>query len=549
MNARTPAVLPGRLAALALVAALAALVLPARGPLRAEPGETPSTPRIALPADPLTDRRGPERPRPPNLVVILADDLGWGDLGVYGQRLIRTPRLDRMADEGLRLTDFYSAAPICPPAREALLTGRHTGHTRVRAFDGVLEPDSAAAPRYLPRFLASAGYATGMFGKWGMGSYEVGEGGRARVTAGAPERLGFAEFLGTMTHRDAHTYTLPPYPLRPGDEPIHGRLWTIRNGATREARTSRVPYTQDAYLAAALEFVRRHRDRPFFLYLPWTLPHAELYLPADDPAWAGSLDSAGRSLFPEVPWRGDRTFRRPNPRPRATYAAMVSRLDRDVGRLLDLLDALGLAEDTVVVVTSDNGPHSAGGIGGPAFFGSTGGLAGMKNTLFEGGIRVPAIVRWPGTVAAGRVADEPLALWDLLPTFLELAGVGRPGGIDGLSTVPLLRGGEQPGHGAASPLYWESFAGFRGQAARLGRFKALRGRLEAPDDRVRVYDLVDDPGERNDLAADLAQRPELCPVYLELVRILNAARTDPGGRLSFPPLREQCSAGAPPAGD
>jgi len=544
VNARTP--LAGLVAALAACVVLVVSVAPV--PAQGRPETAPSGMRFVVPDEPAIDGPRPPRAGPPNLVVVLADDLGWGDLGVYGQRLIRTPRLDRMAAEGLRFTDFYSAAAICPPAREAFLSGRHTGHTRVRAFEGVLEGDSAAAPRYLPRWLAGAGYVTGVFGKWGMGAYETVEGGRARVTAGAPERLGFAEFLGAMTHRDAHTYTLPPYPLRLGDQPIHGRLWTIRGGATREARTSRVPYTQDAYLAAALDFVRRHRDRPFFLYLPWTLPHAELYLPPDDPAWSPYLDAAGRSLFPETPWRGDGTFRRPNPRPRATYAAMVSRLDRDVGRLLDLLDALGLAENTVVVVTSDNGPHGAGGIGGPGFFGSAGGLAGMKNTLFEGGIRAPAIFRWPGTVAAGRVEDETLALWDLLPTFLELAGVARPAGIDGLSFAPLLRGEDQPGHGAAAPLYWESFAGFRGQAARLGRYKALRGRLESPDDRVRLFDLEADPGETTDLAAgfaaDPARRAELCPVYLELVRVLNAARTDPGGRFSFPPLREECPGGS-----
>jgi arylsulfatase A-like enzyme len=498
---------------------------------------------VALVAAGAASTQPPPTARPPNLIVILADDLGWGDLGVYGQLLIRTPRLDRMAEEGVRFRQFYSAAPICPPAREAFLTGRHTGHTRVRT-SGVLPRDSAAAPRYLPRFLAGAGYATGMFGKWGMGAYEVDADGRARVTGGAPERLGFARFLGPMTHRDAHTYTLPPYPLQPGDEPIHGRLWRIRNGATREDRAARVPYTQDAYLAAALDFVRRNRDRPFFLYLPWTLPHAELYLPADDPAWAGYLDAEGESVFPEAPWRGDRLFRRPNPRPRATYAAMVTRLDRDVGRLLDLLDALGLAENTLVVFTSDNGPHGAGGLGGPGFFGSTGGLAGMKNTLFEGGIRAPAIARWPGTVAAGRVVDQPLALWDLMPTLLELAGVERPAGIDGLSLAPLLRGEPQPYHDASSPLYWEAFGVARGQAVRFGRWKALRLRPAAPDDRVRLFDLLADPGETTDLARDLAARPELCPIYLRLVRILNTARTDPGGGLSFPRLRERC----PPPG-
>jgi arylsulfatase A-like enzyme len=483
--------------------------------------------------------RGP-RPAaggPPNLVVILADDLGWGDLGAYEQRLIRTPRLDRMAAEGARFRHFYSAAPLCPPARDALLTGRHTGHTDVR-LAGVLAPDSPAAPRYLPRLLAGAGYVSGMFGKWGMGRVGTGADGRAEVAAGPPEGAGFAEFLGAIHHRDAQSQELPPFPVEPGDVPVHPRLWALRGGATREEPAERVPYTGEAYVAAALDFVRRHRDRPFFLYLPLTVPHPELYLPADDPAWSGYLDAAGESVFPETPWPGDERYRRPNPRPRATYAATITRLDRDVGRVLDLLDALGLAERTVVVFTADNGPHRAGGLGDPGFFDSTGGLAGWKGNLFEGGIRVPAVVRWPGTVAAGRVVDEPLALWDLLPTFLELAGVERPAGIDGLSFAPLLRGEPQRAHDAAAPLYWETFAGFRGQAVRLGRWKLMRRLLESADDHTRLVDVEADPGETTNLAA----RPELCPVYLELARLLNAARTDPGGEFSFPPLREECPA-------
>lgn len=483
----------------------------------------------------------PVRTDPPNLVIVLADDLGYGDLGVYGQLRIRTPRLDRMAVEGATFRHFYSAAPICPPAREALLTGLHTGHTEVR-LGGVLPADSAAAPRYLPRLLAAAGYVSGMFGKWGMGRYETGEHGRAEVVSAAPEWLGFDEFAGPMVHRDAQSRTLPPYPVEPGDEPIHSRLWALRDGVTRELPEEPVSYTEEVYIALALDFIRRHRDRPFFLYLPLSVPHPELYLPPDDPAWAHYLDDAGASVFSEVPFPGDRLYRRPNPRPRATYAAMITRVDRDLGRLLDRLDRLGLSRNTVVLFTADNGPHRAGGLGDPAFFDSTAGLSGWKGNLFEGGIRVPAIVHWPGTVAAGRVIDEPLALWDVLPTFLELAGVAAPAGIDGLSFAPALRGDHQAAHDAAAPLYWETFAGFRGQAVRLGRWKLLRHRLQSPDDYTRLLDLEADPGERRNLAG----RPDLCPVYLELARILNAERTDPGGAFSFPPLREECPARPPP---
>lgn len=469
----------------------------------------------------------------PDFVVVLADDLGWGDLEPYGQAVIRTPRLARMAAEGAVFRQFYSAAPVCPPAREGLLTGRHTGHLQVRT-EGVVAADSAAAPRYLPRLLGAAGYVSGMFGKWGLGDYRLNPDGSATAAGGPPHRVGFDEFLGPLTHRDAHTYTLPPYPLRPADPYIHPRLWTIRNGGTREA-DGQVPYTQALYLARTLDFIRRHRGEPFFLYLPWTLPHAELYLPPDDRSWAGYLDAAGHSVFPETPWNGASLYRRPNPRPRATYAAMVSRFDDDVGRVLDMLDAVGLGEHTVVVVTSDNGPHSAGGIGGPGYFGSTGGLSGEKFSLREGGIRVPAIVRWTGTVPAGLEVDEPFALWDLLPTFLELAGRPPYPAADGVSMAPLLCGlpGQRP-HDAAAPLYWETFTNSHGQAVRVGRYKALRRGLSGPGDPVALYDLEADPAERTDLAG----RPELCPLLRDLVRLLNGSRTDPGGEYSFPRLRE-----------
>lgn len=497
---------------------------------------------VAALASPSEPHAAPGRTDPrPNFVVVFADDLGWGDLELHGQERISTPNLTRMAVEGATFCQLYSAANVCPPARDGLLTGRHTGHTGIR-LQGVLPADSPSAPRYLPRHLAGAGYATGVFGKWGMGSYTLEPDGSARVTGGAPERLGFHEMLGTMTHRDAHTYTLPPYPLGPNDERIHPRLWTIAGGRTREAQLGPVPYTQELYVRRALDFVRRHRDRPFFLYLPWTIPHAELYLPPDDPAWDGYLDASGRSVFPETPWPGDRLYRRPNPHPRATYAAMVTRLDRDLGLLLDLLDELGLSEHTLVVFTSDNGPHSAGGIGSPAFFDSAGGLSGAKRSLGEGGIRVPGLVRWPGTVAAGRTIDEPVAAWDLLPTFLELAGVAAPpAGVDGISLAPLLAGEEQRPHDEQAPLYWESWEGTRGQAVRLGRYKLLRTRIAGANDPVRLYDVEADPAEQEDLAGD----PALCPVYLRLVRLMNESRVDPGG-FRMPPLALDCPAATVP---
>ncbi len=477
----------------------------------------------------------------PNIVLIFVDDLGYGNLGAYGQELIATPRLDRMAAEGLVLTDFYAGDTWCPASRNSLVAGQHTGHTQLRGA-GVLAEDSAPAPLYLPRFLSAAGYATGMFGKWGLGAYfppaDIG----AMATGGRPSELGFDEFLGQLSHRDAHTFTLPPYPQQPGDLRIHPKLWTIVETATVEDPELEVPFIHERVWLAALDFIDRHRGQPFFLYLPWALPHAEYYLPDDDDAWIPYLDPNGDSLFPETPFPGNAIFRRPVPAPKAAFAAMVTRLDADVGRLLDALEDAGLAGDTLVIFASDNGPAADGGFESPEFFASAGGLRDFKLSVYEGGIRVPMVAHWPGTVAPG-VSDLPMALWDLLPTLLGLAGADRAPGLDGLSMVPLLAGdvGGQPRHDELSPLYWETFNTlYRSQAARLGRWKAVRPVIDGPRDRVELYDLLLDPQESQDLSA----LPARCDVLLELVAVINAAHVDPpdnpGGQFTVPPLDLVC---------
>jgi arylsulfatase A len=458
-------------------------------------------------------------PARPNIILVYADDLGYGDLGSYGQSRISTPHLDRLAADGMRFTQFYSNCPYCYGARISMLTGQHLGAS-VRMREGFVA-DSPDAPRYLPRYLQNAGYATAIFGKWGFGSCD----GLSFVGEKDPATVGFDVFLGYLTHRGAHTYTLPPYPLLPADTwAIDDHLWTIERGRTVEYPEARIPYTHELYVRETLAFIRSQQDRPFFLYLPYTLPHAELYVPddAEDENLLGQyLGDDGKSIFPETPWRGDAIYRRPNERPRATYAAMVSRLDRDIGRIVAEVEALGLSEKTVIVVTSDNGPHEAGGIIGPEFFDSTGGLSGLKFTLREGGIRVPLIVYWPRSVEAGVVVTQPFAQEDLLPTFAELAGVAVTSPITGHSLVPLLRGASQEPH---EFLYWQAVTNhFAGEAVRSGDWKAIRSGTDSSTDPVRLFDLVDDLREARDVAAE---NPAL---VAQLKRLMDRARTTAGG--------------------
>ncbi len=453
----------------------------------------------------------------PNVVLILADDLGWGDLGAYGQARIATPELDRLAAEGLRFTHFYAGAPHCTPSRASLVTGLHTGHTHVR-WESRLTADGPT----LAEVLRGAGYATGAFGKWGLAEI-AGDG----AVASSPADFGFDEFAGSLTNRDAHAYYLDSPPAPPGTPQhpwvadIRQHLYEVHAGATTPFSIAPDRYVHDEVFDRALAFVDGHRAEPFFLYLPLTLPHAELVAPPE--GLGPYVDAAGDSLFPETPWAPplDGTgYARHNRRPRATYAAMVTRLSRDVGRLTDRLRELGLAEDTLVLFASDNGPHDAGGLGGPAFFASAGPFAGMKWSLREGGLRVPLIAWRPGTVAPG-VTAEPAAAWDLVPTIAAVAGATPPAATDGVSLRPLL---EATGSPPERPLYWETWSARseHRQAARLGRYKLLR---RAGGDAVELYDLLADPGE----ARDLASLPAYCPVLLELATVLNASHRPPPG--------------------
>lgn len=473
----------------------------------------------------------------PNFVVVFADDLGWGDLGAFGQEQIETPRLDRMALEGQRWTAFYAGDAWCPASRNSLLAGLHTGHTVLRGV-GVLPEETGGVPRFLPERLRREGYEVAMFGKWGLGTYETDGRIAAFATGGRPSHLGFDRFVGLMKHRDAHTHELPPYPQEPGDSQIHPVLWTIQDGDTVELpETTVTPFLPDLFLEEAIAFLREERSEPFFLYFPTALPHAEYYLPADDPGWRPYVDEEGVSVFPEVPWPGDPSFRRPVPAPKATYAALVSRLDRDVGLLLDTLVDEDLHHETLVLFLSDNGPAGGGGFENPDFFGSAGGLRGLKRSLYEGGIRVPMLAWWPGTIPAETVVDAPAAVWDVPATLLELAGGPAYTDLDGISLVPALLDAGVPAHDETAPLYRETSFFADSQALRVGPWKLVRPVIEGADDPVELYDLSSDPGE----TTDLADRPEHCERRRSLIDLMNQEHLDaPLGGFPVPPLSVDC---------
>lgn len=423
--------------------------------------------------------------KPPNIIWIMADDLGYGDLGSYGQEVIRTPKLDRMAEEGLRFTQFYSGHTVCAPARSSLMTGQHTGRTRVRGnFSTIsndrvpLEPEDITVAEVLQQ----AGYNTALIGKWGLGEPE---------TKGIPNLKGFDYFWGFLNQRRAHTYH-PEWVWRNTNRVILDQNINRINYSTDFASADHNQYSHDLDMAEAEWFIRANREGPFFLYLALQIPHAELIVPED--SMQDYLDDEGNSVFEEVPFEGSATYR-PQEKPNAAYAAMVTRMDRDIGGLLDLLRELNIEENTLVFFTSDNGPHVEGGYD-PSYFNSNGPLRGIKRDLYEGGIRVPMIVWMPGTVPAGKTSDQVWSMWDFLPTAAELAGVEPPHEIDGISMVSALTN-----HPQNDPeyLYWEFHEGRFSQAVRFGHWKAVRNDIDRP---VELYDLSSDPGEKKNIAGE-----------------------------------------------
>ena len=420
----------------------------------------------------------------PNIIFILADDLGYGDLGINGQKLIKTPNIDRLAAEGVRFTQFYAGTSVCAPSRSALMTGHHTGHTYIRGNKGV-DPEGqqplADSVVTMAEILKKAGYTTAAFGKWGLGP--VG-------SEGDPNQQGFDRFYGYNCQSLAHRY----YPNHLWD---NGKKIVL---AENENLLKTSQYGPDLIQQQALGFVKNNDPKkPFFLFLPYTLPHAELLVPND------SIFQYYKGKFAEKPYKG--ADYGPNANvggyasqayPRATFAAMVTRLDRYVGQLLATLKEKGLDQNTLIIFSSDNGPHREGGAD-PVFFNSGGGFRGFKRDLYEGGIREPMIARWPGTIKPGTQNEHVGAFWDLLPTFAELAGTKAPAGIDGISFVSALTGkGTQKKHAF---LYWEFHEQGGKQAVRQGNWKAVRlnaaGNTTQP---VELYDLAKDPAETTNVA-------------------------------------------------
>jgi len=409
--------------------------------------------------------------RPPNILFILADDLGHGDLGCYGQSKIRTPNIDRLANEGLKFTQAYAGHAVCAPSRCCLMTGMHTGHATIRNNHSQLTRGRVplrAEDLTVAALLKKAGYATGAAGKWGLG--EPG-------TAGVPNRQGFDEWFGFLNQDHAEDYYTDHLWRNQTKVTLQGNL----NGEKRQ-------YTTDLFTEDALRFIRKHKDYPFFFYLAYTAPHAELMVP-----------SLGE--YANEPWtENDRK-----------YAAMVSHMDDGVGRVMALLKQLKLDQDTVVFFSSDNGAGHAAGIPN---FGSTSGFRGRKGDLYEGGIRVPMIVRYRGGIAPGTSSPQPSAFWDFLPTAAALAGVDAPAAIDGVSITPALFGRPMP---TRDYLYWETNrTGFQ-QAVRMGDWKAIHHHSNG---RIELFNLAEDEGETRDLASENSR------ITARAREIFAVARTD-----------------------
>jgi arylsulfatase A-like enzyme len=419
---------------------------------------------------------------PPNIVLILADDLGYGDLGCYGQTKIKTPHLDKLAADGIRFTACYAGSTVCAPSRCALMTGLHTGHCFVRGNARVpLRPEDPCVAELLKK----AGYVTALVGKWGLGEDS---------STGVPNRKGFDHFFGYLNQHHAHN-SYPEWLWRNGEKV---KLPNVESKVENVAE-KRVAYAPDLFLAEGLKFIDDSRARPFFLYYATTVPHANNE--------RTRAEKAGNEVPSDAPYTAE-----PWPQPEKDKAAMITRMDADVGKLLAKLTELGLDENTVVIFSSDNGPHREGG-NDAEFFHSSGPFRGIKRSLTDGGIRVPGIVRWKGVTKPGTVSDHVWAFWDFLPTACELAGVKPPAGLDGISIAPTITGkGVQKEHDF---LYWEFHEGGTKQAVRHKHWKAIRLALGAP---LVLYDLTTDVRETTDVAVDHPDVVKVIEGYLKTAR-------------------------------
>ncbi len=489
----------------------------------------------------------PPPPPPPNIIYIMCDDMGYGDLSCYGQKRFRTPNIDRLAAEGMRMTSAYAGSPVSAPSRACFMTGQHSGHTHVRGnreywpqsqrvqygscedFAVVGQEPYSTDHVILPEIFKAEGYRTGMFGKW-AGGYEG--------SASTPDKRGVDEFYGYICQFQAHLYYpnfLNRFSRAAGDTAVVREVLdqNIQHAMFGEDYNNRRQYSADLIHQRALDWLRQQeKGKPFFGIFTYTLPHAELRQPDDS-----LLQSYRGKLLPEREYRGDNPSRyNPTPEAHAQFAAMITRLDQQVGEIMQLLAERGLADNTVLIFTSDNGPHEEGGAD-PAYFNHDGCFRGLKRSTHEGGIRIPFIVRWPGHIAAGSESDQPFAFYDLMPTFCDIAGirdyerryrrpqpqqelqgtfpvsVRRTDYFDGISILPTLLG--QPARQRQHDhLYWE-FHETDMIGMRQGDWKLVVHRGQPA-----LYNLATDPHEDHDLAA---QHPD---IVRRLVRLIYEDHTD-----------------------
>ena len=450
--------------------------------------------------------------RQPNVVLIVADDLGYRELGSFGQKRIRTPHLDTLARQGIRLTQHYSGNAVCAPSRCVLMTGKHPGHAFVRNNKSTPPegqqpiPDSEVT---LAELLRDEGYVTGAIGKWGLG----GPG-----SSGEPLRQGLDRFFGYNCQGHAHSYypsylwsdnqhialrNDPPVPghagLAPGADPADPRSYDRFKGED---------YAPDRINNQALKFIRSNKDRPFFLYYPTIIPHVALHVPDEE---LKPYLALGWNDPPFV--RANRGYT-PHFTPRAAYASMITRMDRYVGNVLKLLDELDLTDNTIVIFSSDNGTTHLHEEVDYEFFASVGELRGLKGSLYEGGVRVPTIVRWPGWVKPGTSSDRVSGFEDWLPTILKLVGAATPvpDDVDGISLAPTLFGQQQP----ARPFLYREFSGYGGQQTiRVGDWKAVRQNMRRGNLEIELYNLATDIGEQKNVAA---QHPKIVAELRQLMQ-------------------------------
>jgi arylsulfatase A-like enzyme len=442
----------------------------------------------------------PEAPAKPNVIFIMADDLGYGDIGAYGQTQIKTPRLDEMAAAGLRFTQFYAGTSVCAPSRSALITGLHTGHTEIRGNKqngrrNGQQPLSAGTFT-IATLMKKAGYTTGMIGKWGLGDPN---------TTGNPMAHGWDFFYGYTDQVLAHNY-YPEYLWKNNekvylDNEVHYLDTAAWHGGLGSYSTQKRDYSNDLMFQQANEFIEQNKGTPFFLYLPITAPH-------DNGEQTDSMrfEVPDQGIYKDRPW----------PKTHKDYAALISHMDSCIGQLMDRIDALNLAENTLIMFTSDNGPYK----NHPTtdFFDSNGPLRGFKRDLYEGGIRVPLIARWTGTIEPNSVTDHQGAFWDLMPTLAELAGVEASSNTDGISLASTLLG--KPDQKEHADLYFEFHEGTGSQAIRQGNWKAVRpDAITKPGGLLELYDLSTDPAETNNVADQYPDK------VWELDSLMSASRT------------------------